>query len=362
MDRHLNIFYAYRHGSTADAEGENVLEDNVTRALIITLRSSEELTKAFLKEFTGVNTYGEYKHGLQGRPESDKPEAGKRKSLPGKCLIVIAGRPEVPKSLYVPDEVLDKLESQTKDSLKTIRNTLERLSNQVREGTLGEGDVGRELTSLLARNCIDAAGADLNDSSLPFYLFQLTLGSRPDAWITSDQLNAVFESKLQGRISDVQIRRHISKGFGPGLQPEYFKQETFDAAPHGRVPVVLWSWRDVYSFFNRFRDEQSSALKPKPKTDYVVCQFLGRSEQSAARLIFDCRVQKQAFPPGFLPCLLMVRLISALCPLLFGRFGTSAPLLGPLPPGQPTKRPLARFKLDSPSNSASRSVFLVKPR
>ena len=274
MDRHLNIFHAYRQGSTADAERESVLEDNVTRALIITLGSSAELTQAFLKEFTGVNTDGKYNHGLQGRPESDKAEAGKRKSLPGRCLIVIAGRPEIPKSLQVPDEVLDKLESQTKDSLKTIPNALKRLSNQVQEGTIGEEGVGRELIRLFALNDTEAAAADLNDSALPFYLYQLTLGSRPDAWITCDQFSAVFENKLQGRISDAQIRRHIRKSFGDGLQPTYFLRKRFDKTGQHQVPVVLWPWRDVYSFFNRFRDEQLSTLDPKSKTDYVVSHFL----------------------------------------------------------------------------------------
>ena len=79
MDRHLNIFYSYRQGNFEDAEGERVLEDNITRALIIALRSSDLLTQEFLKEFTAVNPDGPYDYDLQSKIESDDPEADHRR-------------------------------------------------------------------------------------------------------------------------------------------------------------------------------------------------------------------------------------------------------------------------------------------
>ena len=53
MDRHFNAFYAYRHGNYRDTERERILEDNVTRALMIVLKSSCVLTREFSHEVRG---------------------------------------------------------------------------------------------------------------------------------------------------------------------------------------------------------------------------------------------------------------------------------------------------------------------
>ena len=206
-DKHLNIFYAYRQGNPDDSQGERVLENNVTRALIVALRSSDFVTKKFLEEFTGISTQGPYEHDLQSRLESDETESGKRGRLRGRCLVVVAGRPEKPKS---------------------VQGTSEEIPG----------------------------------------------GSRPDAWIksTSMQFTALFENKLHSGIDDAQIRRHIGKNFGGRLEPSYFLQEKFHTVGRNQVPVVLWSWRDVYKFFSQFRDKQPLSLDPKPY--YIVCQFL----------------------------------------------------------------------------------------
>ena len=271
MDRHLNIFYAYRQGSFEDAERESVLEDNVTRALIIALRSSPLLTQNFLEKFTGVKTDKPYHYDLQSRLAFDETESVERKRLPGRCVIVIAEHPAIPRSISIPNAVMRKFESHVESNPRRIRNALARLSTQVQEQIISE-DVDSRLRRLLEVKDTEVDGVDLSDSALPFYLYQLTFGSRPDAWVTSNRITAVFENKLHGGIADAQIRRHIRENFGDGLEPRYFLQKKVDTVDRNQVPVVLWSWRDVYAFFNRFRDEQPRSIDPE--SCYIIGQFL----------------------------------------------------------------------------------------
>ena len=263
-DRHLNIFHAYRHGSTTDAEHEIALEDNVTRALIITLRTSDSdlLTERFLSEFTGLGTQPPYEHDLQASPKTAR----------GRCLVVIAGRPRIPESLPVPDAVIKKFQAQFKDNPRRLSNALSRLCTRVKEESLDGEVIQRELIQLLGLSDADGGKAALADTSQPFYLLRLTSGSRPDAWIASRDGRAfVFENKLYSEISDDQIRRHIRESFGEGLDPCYFLR-SWGRVQRNRIPVVLWSWRDVYRFFSRFVDESQSAISLK--AGYVVNQFL----------------------------------------------------------------------------------------
>ena len=274
MDRHLNIFYSYRQGNFEDAEGERVLEDNVTRALIIVLQSSDLLTQEFLKEFTGVNPDAPYDYDLQSKNESDDLEADRPRRPRGKCVVVVAEHPEIPNSLPVPDVAMREFESHVENNRSRLRSDLARLSDQVRKGGLRREDVHNRLKQLLELNDTDVDRGDLSDPALPFYLYQLTFGSRPDAWITSpsSRFIALFENKLHAGISDAQIRRHIRENFEGGLQPKYFLREKNIEVERSQVPVVLWSWRDVCAFFSRFRDEQPLSIDPE--SYYIVRQFL----------------------------------------------------------------------------------------
>ncbi len=203
-DKHLNIFHAYRHGSTADAEHEQVLEDNLTRALLITLRSCDSLTRKFIKEFTGIDTQGPYKHDLQSRLDPDEEVDGGRRLPRDKRLIAVARRPQEPEGSQSP--------------------------NAENSG-----------------------------------------GSKPDAWITSDNAVVLFENKLDGRLDDAQIRRHIRVNLGTEYEPVYPSQQKQATAKRRQIPVVLLSWHDVFNWLSRFVDEQPVLSS---ESRFVVYQFL----------------------------------------------------------------------------------------
>jgi hypothetical protein len=276
MDKHLNVFYAYRQGNPEDVEGERILEDNVTRSLIIALGSSGLLTEQFLEAFTGIRTQSPYTYTLQSRLKTEPPDSSKSLQFPGKCVIVIAARPKTPNSLQVSDTVMQKIGVLIERGSSRLRSTLSRLSSLAEEESLSQGVVQKELKQLLDLNDSTADGTDFGDSDLIAFLYELTFGSRPDALITSGRVTALFENKLRGSVTDVQIQRHIRENFGGGLEPRYLLGRLGEASrnqnPVNQVPVVLWSWRDVHTFFSRFRaDETCSA---DPKLSFIVDQFL----------------------------------------------------------------------------------------
>ena len=259
-DRHLNIFHAYRHGSTADAGHEVALEDNVTRALIITLESSELLTRDFLDEFAGVKPRKgvKFEYGLQGTPTNeseDGEDGGPQSDL--MQVLAIAPRPDAPKAVQVPQEVLDAIEKLELSLRRDFRRRVDRLATRVKDESLDVVAVAAELRVLpeLSNSEVDAAA--LANTDLPSYLLGLLSGSRPDAWVSGTGFNVLFENKLYGGITGEQIRRHIREGFGDGLEPVYFSRKKPDAVEVNQVPVSVWSWRDVYGFFKQVRDDAS---------------------------------------------------------------------------------------------------------
>ncbi len=272
LDRHLNIFHAYRHGNLRDSVRERVLEDNVTRALIITLRSSRLLTREFLKEFVGVNSDGRYKYDLQSRLD-DEPEASEGQRFSLRRLLVIARkrRPQIPRSLHLSDAVMNQFESQLEHDPSGVRQRLSALSNRIQEEGIGQETISAGLKRVLRLDHSDGDIAALGDVALPSYLYELTFGSRPDASIVFGQAAVLFENKLHGDVTDVQIRRHLRENFGEGQEPKYFRQ-AHGQAERNQVPVTLWSWNDVHRFFDELL--HSRRLSRAPKSRFLVSQFL----------------------------------------------------------------------------------------
>lgn len=58
MDKHLNLFYSYNQGSLDKLEKVKQLEDNITRALIVTLMSLEaNKQKCFIEKLLGRSMF-----------------------------------------------------------------------------------------------------------------------------------------------------------------------------------------------------------------------------------------------------------------------------------------------------------------
>ena len=272
MDKHLNIFYAYRHGNYRDTERERILEDNVTRALMIVLKSSCVLTREFLLKFAGIDTCGPYEYDLQSKLESTDSGVKDSRRVPGKRLIVIARKAECPESLQISDEILNGFESCLKDDAGRLQKSLSKLCDVIREKSPERKEIESKLKETLGVGNKNVEGFDLGNPDLPSYFYELTFGSRPDASITSVKTNVLFENKLHGGVTDVQVQRHLRENFGEGFQPKYLvRPASVGNGKPNQIPVLLWTWTDVYEFF-------SGALHNEILARYPVARFLARQK------------------------------------------------------------------------------------
>ena len=275
MDKHLNVFYAYRHGNYRDTERQRILEDNVTRALIVTLQSSNTLTREFLKKFACVNSSGPFGYDLQSKLRDVNSEAKNGQRLPSKRLIVIDKRAECPRTMKIADWILDDFESQLEyhNSHKRLRNRLSRLCDDIREESLKKQEIECRLKWILEIEDKNTEGSGLDHPDLPPYLHDLTRGSRPDGSITSGNVNVLFENKLHSGVTDLQIRRHLRESFGEGFQPGYCVQPTrLKRGGSTTIPVLIWSWSDVHEFFSEF--VKVKGLVDEPVSNFLVAGML----------------------------------------------------------------------------------------
>jgi hypothetical protein len=291
MDRHLNVFHSYSQGELGNIEREKLLENNVTRAFVITLRSSPSAGKWLLNKVFGIETSGEFGYELQamvGKPseEPSSPEKWRRRFVLG-----ITREKEEPRHREIPASIVDRVskisekpkkseeisQEQTRRKLRLQRLLNDRVSeldseNESQERKEKDSAKSKEIAELLEVPAKDVENLDSSDLR---YLYDLTGGSKPDAIIIDKQKKyaVLVESKIHGPIVDAQIMRHIQRNFDTSLLPRYYfygKQES--ALSEGKVPVCICTWRDIYSLFKEFRGEPE--CKSDPKLNFMVEQFL----------------------------------------------------------------------------------------
>jgi len=264
-DRHLNVFYAYSHGSYEDIGEEKMLEDNVTRALMVTLLSSSGLTSEFLKYFMGFESKGNYDYELQprNRREEQSDGEGERKRLRGrKYLLAICRDKKVPnRSDAIPEALEDAIIKVCEDDKRRrdLQNLLIRAGNE----DVTDGSVASNKLLAVLKGQLPSAPEFPMDRPHLKYLLELTRGSRPDGVIKGTDFIALLESKLYGSAVHGQIRRHISENLGSALGPAYQIYPGTGNTKRNEVPVVICSWRDVYSFFKSYEDSFDESQDPK---------------------------------------------------------------------------------------------------
>jgi hypothetical protein len=260
-DPHFNVFYSYAQGGFDDLAAERTLEDNLTRAVIVTLESSSSLTGAFLQEFLALETPETYDYKLQpGDADTD------RKRL-RPYVLAIGRRKDTPAQQEISDATIsfmDGLRSADKKAERSrLQNTLQQTAVKLGNTDISEDAAIRDLKKLLHE--LGAPEGTLESfqqltQATAKYLFDLTKGSRPDATIQGKGFIVAIESKLAGSVTFPQIHRHVREHLGHTGELRFFEfqhgQEP-DLPTRNQVPVILCSWRDVHSFF------RSACLDPK---------------------------------------------------------------------------------------------------
>lgn len=188
MDKHLNLFYSYNQGRNDKQLHKNQLEDNLTRALIVTLRSLDhELQQKFLQQLVDQKLNSKsFEYDLQN---TDKYVKSQKSSN----YIIILQRDQGSLSVdNLPSdmELISKIEKDASD-LKLFQKTL-------KEAIKNDTDFIKFKDFIVPHSQFVS-------------LYECLLGNRPDAWIIGDKETFLFESKIgNNTVSPHQAFRHIT--------------------------------------------------------------------------------------------------------------------------------------------------------
>ncbi|MBI4331148.1 MAG: hypothetical protein HY673_07705 [Chloroflexi bacterium] len=266
MDKHLNVFHAYAHGKVGDAYGEKLLEDNVTRALITTLHNSPPISKFLIEKVLGITLTGECKHTLQQKLPI--PASWQKKFI--LCIAPDKHPPSNEATNSVERLVADKIEGFLKD--KAEKERLQALLRQcVEKGEDGKPKSSHAVSDLARFLNADEAEIKGLDEPTLRYLFELTLGSRPDAAMIDEKSKfaVLVESKIHGGIVGAQIIRHIKEKFGGVYVPKYCVYPDPIPTPTAEEIVVqICTWSDIFSLC------KAAPAEADAKVTFLKTQFL----------------------------------------------------------------------------------------
>lgn len=253
MDNHLNIFQAYHGGNLDSPDRINRLEDNLTRAFIITLKYlqeyNEEKFQDYLKKiknnFIQISGSKHLSFDLQNMT-GEKALKRVQKSK-NKWVLLISRDPytfewnDNYKILFNKlESIIDPKDGATKEFHKKQRdNLLKQLKNSF--------DKNEDLSSL---------GISSKEVSSVYTLLH---GCRPDAWIYDDSasaaspLSVLVEAKVgNNQFSPSQIYRHLSGELGYNLGA---KAEKFDPKR-----IVSITWMDIVKYFDELKINQETII------------------------------------------------------------------------------------------------------
>jgi hypothetical protein len=265
-DQHINIFHSYAQGRLTDFGHQRVLEDNITRALIAVLAHSTipTLTKDFLKEVVGVDSRCEKFHFDLQIPKNRIILKALDQTDVKKVLLGITphtGEIEInfPETLLQSiNRTLTKRRNESEKELgirkDRIRTALNKVVEKFESDSSKSNDLHGELSKILTVPLAELSKLTEDSGDLRSrlnFLYELSAGSRPDAWICGDnELIVLIENKIQGPLIGPQLERHKREWLGPNLD---------------KVKCVSVRWSEILKFFKKIRAKHS---------DFVVQQFL----------------------------------------------------------------------------------------
>lgn len=242
MDNQLNIFYSYSQGGYDSIKEIDVLENNVTRSLILTLKhcdQNELITNKFIEFITGKPcSFNKHDFDLQSLNEKNITDHINSMNPTNRYFLGISPAGEELTKVDVPHNIKQVIIEIKKDKQK-----VKQFITILEEYFKGENDIHDVIKfkkMLLKGNRFGLKRKDLDkwkpDRDSINYLYSLCKGSVPDAWIMGGNGNVLIliENKIYGKLSRVQNERHIHKNL------KDFNKET---------NYIIKSWRDIYNFF-----------------------------------------------------------------------------------------------------------------
>jgi len=252
MDKHLNLFNSYSEGKfDRNILTENILEDNLTRAFIITLKEIPELAinlleKLVFKNENIINKNDKLQYDLQILDK--KVSVGNY--LNKKYLLGISPSGNKPTSNYYFESIYQDLE-QKKFSISEKINSKENFIKHISKLYYNEDPDLNFLKDLKSYN------KDEDNDDLLQYIYDITKGCRPDAWIfQKNNFIILIENKINGELYTEQISRHKSD-----------KENGLDKFDNEVIKEVTLSWIDIFNTISEFKCENE-------KEKYIKKEFL----------------------------------------------------------------------------------------
>ena len=252
-DRHFNLFYSYDRGSRKDPERISQLEDNITRGLLIVLRSlPQKLQNKFIEQITDSKISKKHYnrkaiYDLQNIDDyqsiNELHNNIQNNSI--KLFILLLTSGIVPKR----DDI-----TETQKYIKSLFSKNDKEKNRIKNEIKNcfksnEYDVNDD---------VEINGISINIKYGELLSFYQALGDcRPDAWIYNDKFAILIEAKIGNNVvSKFQVYRHITGKHG-------FKTQEID-----KVEIIRKTWNDIaYELKNL--DANKSPVSEKLKNEYL---------------------------------------------------------------------------------------------
>lgn len=218
MEKHLNLFYSYNQGNLSSSERIKQLEDNLTRALIVTLKNLENAAQInFLKMLVSKDTI----HSKSLDFDLQNTDKYKAKSAAEKFVVVL----QRDKSYFTLKDFqnldVSFLENKTEAEKKEIEK-------EIRKHIASESE-----DDFLINN-VRFKFSELNS------LLQYFYGNRPDAWIIGEKEIVLFETKIgYNSVSKYQLYRHITGKNGLNLKSQELKNAS------ANLSIINISWEEI---------------------------------------------------------------------------------------------------------------------
>lgn len=289
-DSHLNLFFSYSQGGFETLEEEKILEDNVTRAFIITLKNLDLSVLEIILNRIVCRDY----------PLTEKPHFALQKSIDnlpseiwnngtGRERFVLCIAPKAERPREINNDQLEIIElfnqhvaSIEKDKKRTfLQDQFSKLIKKISREKFTNKEKA-EIKSILIKEFADFHSIDFSIINYDtfYYLNDLLYGSRPDAWIITDKLIILVEIKINGEINATQIDRHINKNFRKKKDTRlkisnYLLLREIESLKKDfeyDVLKVLLSWRsDIYPIIDRLAADE---VIVNEKSRFLLKQFL----------------------------------------------------------------------------------------
>jgi hypothetical protein len=227
MDKHLNLYYSYNPGDLSSPETQKQLENNLTRALITTIKNlysetQRQFIERLIAQKTGIKLKSKkFLFDLQNTEHNVNKDASK--------YIIILQRTKSGITL--------------KDLKKINEPLLTFLATQDNRDELQQ-DINRHLRegSDFTRNGITIKNDELTS------ILDLILHNIPDAWIIGEKETILIETKIGNNVaSPFQIVRHITGKKGFNISHKDLDKGISD------IKLVCITWEDVASFIRQLQ-------------------------------------------------------------------------------------------------------------